>query len=540
MKINSLQIDYFFSTKQRLLLSFCCIQAIIIGIVITLYPAIMTYYNSSACFKGETINTSVSKMIDTYYYFMGILVYGFTAFIFVIFWERLVALEKNVLIQKLTQNKPLHKLGILWMILAFICWQVESVIELIKPLQLLNKVYLSYANRFIGVFNTSCFVLAMHYIEFHIPPKWLEWKPIKILNNSTLFLSIPFVYTLSYVLIDNYLPNYVVYCPYFELSYTVLGLSVLGVFLGAMFRDRKLGAMNSLLFFVLGLILITQIVLRLTTLSDPLIPIFEYHFLLYKLLTLTFPILLIILILAWAYTWVDFYMNKALNVLNNELMETNAALAAEKDRQIMLRAEMNHTNRGNLRNLLYDLSKLDIEPATNEALKNETIARIQHIYTLHSLLHDEQNSETHISLHTYIEKLIQTLKQSHKWTQFEYEIKGQDMLLNNKTLRDLGSIILEAAINAYKAYSNTQRKPNLWIKLSTENSYLQIEIIDEAGGIPVSAPTNFGSKQLAYLAEDLEGSIKTYNNDRSGATVAFQVEKEKLSIIRSNFSTNHQ
>lgn len=274
--------------------------------------------------------------------------------------------------------------------------------------------------------------------------------------------------------------------------------------------------------------------------------------LIFSISRVTFTFSLFLLFFPIAYSWVDYLRkldlefkyddlrkgrlslrakNKELEKSREDLEIINNELAKESNHNKALRTQMNHTIKGSLRNLYKDLVKMksgkDASDEQSEALLREIIHRISGINILHEKLHE--TGQESINLIFYFQSMIKALNQSHAPDHVECKLDlPEGLFLKPKTLLDIGTLITEAYLNAYKAYQKKgieRGSRNFYISCVSipegKDLILALQLSDKAGGgLPDSiSKKGFGLLLMESIISEYEEEQPTFLSNKEGSII---------------------
>jgi len=201
--------------------------------------------------------------------------------------------------------------------------------------------------------------------------------------------------------------------------------------------------------------------------------------------------------------------------LKVEVIEKEKALASNKEIRneleiangelIRQRVDMNHAIFNSLNNLIEDIEK------DKDGKKDNILSRLNHIYSLHHLLHVKDVSR--ISLFNYLKNICTYIfrvgKYENNFNTRESIKIDKNISTSIKNMRDIGAIIYELTTNAYKA---SKDKQVLNVEFYQNGGYLFLEVRDEGkGGLKSVAEIpnkGFGLDNIESVIEhNLDGFI---------------------------------
>jgi PAS domain S-box-containing protein len=194
----------------------------------------------------------------------------------------------------------------------------------------------------------------------------------------------------------------------------------------------------------------------------------------------------------------------------------------EKD---FLMRELNHRVKNNLM-MITSLINLKNMELPEEVDLSDIRHQIDAIRLVHEKLYQD-NLISGISIHDYIQDLLNTVFTSFSEKPIELDIEVEDITLSTKTTVPLGLIINEIATNAIKYGFSEGDKAKFTIKLNRDKESNQfILIMSNTGGsfpedIGLDNPKTLGLRLISALVEQLDGTI--------------ELEKEPYPLFRIKF-----
>lgn len=249
--------------------------------------------------------------------------------------------------------------------------------------------------------------------------------------------------------------------------------------------------------------------------------------------------------------------NAELSIAIEDLVIANGVIEKNIKQKELIRRQMNHAIKGSLSHLVFDIrqyvSKFTLPGNENpQTIKNavaEVESRVAHIYKLHNLLNDQKNFKSDklsIQLKEYLEDVCKTLHESYQVPERNFSTQinlPEDLKVNPKHARDLGSVILEACLNSFGAYrskqiANDQQRISIQVEqeILHDKTSLTFSIADHAGGFEEkSIPKThkgFGIEYLKRIKDSYSGEL-SFTSVNSGTLV-------KMLIPVHNIFKNHE
>jgi two-component sensor histidine kinase len=203
---------------------------------------------------------------------------------------------------------------------------------------------------------------------------------------------------------------------------------------------------------------------------------------------------------------------------NDQLVISNSL----REKEILLK-EVQHRVKNNLA-VIMALFNFQKDSTSNEETKqalNEARNRVLSIAMVHEQLYKKDNFSK-IHLEKYIPELIQEVLRSHpihSHTSIKKELENIDLDIT-KTI-PVGLIINEVVTNSLKhGFKDQQVIPEIHIKLSASNGWVNIELKDNGSGFPEKIeknPNSLGISLMESLTEQIDGKLELTSD--SGALV---------------------
>jgi two-component sensor histidine kinase len=217
-----------------------------------------------------------------------------------------------------------------------------------------------------------------------------------------------------------------------------------------------------------------------------------------------------------------------LEILNSKLTVQNVELEKSRNQSDMLRSELQHRVKNNMMSV-ESLLKMQAYQTTNPNVKAALVIgqnRIKAMSTLHKILTYREIETTNINMKDYLEKLINSIRESHD-NKVQVENRAEDFLLEIKYAGSLGLIINELVENSYKhAFINFDRNtPQITIQFQKVNENFELTIKDNGSGFDEKDNNNsqsLGLELVNLLIEDLPNStINRVSNNGTTYLIKF-------------------
>jgi len=405
--------------------------------------------------------------------------------------------------------------GLGWLALAILVWSVRDNLNIYIGCE-------RWVNNCLSIVNVTCFLFAAKYLsleeetalEFFFHKKLNINRVIAARNISTnkaisaisliiLSLNIVFGLTipeLTFTLFGIHFLYSVIPAAFLLLSTIVIH----AFFFVKVFNEKQFFRMNILVMITL---LVTLMALFINLLADQS-TFFEIR-ILYR------PLVIVL------------YFTVTISLLR---------LEKEKMAQMQTR-DMNHAVRGTLNILCDDIENtLDEirEESTDTAidLLEEIKLRIQSMYDLHNLVHEERRGKLYLNAFLY--DVVANIKKGLQYKErLVFDLKITRNIKSTRTqLRKISSILLELAINASKVANKINKRHNkeLRLTISEGNNQLRIIAMDNGTHFKKSDKNKgYGLERLYSIVEDdLMGSITYNSNSLGGTTFEVEIPMEKI------------
>lgn len=212
--------------------------------------------------------------------------------------------------------------------------------------------------------------------------------------------------------------------------------------------------------------------------------------------------------------------------LNKRIRIANLNLSKRDEEKALLLKELNHRVKNNLQ-MISSLLNLQSRALTQDSDKEIIVSsknRVEALSLVHRKLYQE-GIETKVAVKEYVEELVLNLIYSYG-TNLKPEFDIIPININVDKAIPISLIINELVTNAIKhAYEGIQN-PSLKISIKQKKEILYVEIHDNGNGFSEKErekTNSFGLKLILSLTEQLEGTIKTVNNDGTHWIITLEV-----------------
>ena len=143
---------------------------------------------------------------------------------------------------------------------------------------------------------------------------------------------------------------------------------------------------------------------------------------------------------------------------------------------------------------------------------------------VHNIIY-RQETFSEIDSKDYLEKLVQSLKQSSGNPRIDIEIETQKPKLKIETLIHLGIALNELIVNSFKyAFTSDHNEPKIRIFLN-ELGDNEFELIYQDNGVGINKEmdqASFGMELIQTLIEHLEGSVDISSQENWKTTISIK------------------
>jgi two-component sensor histidine kinase len=206
--------------------------------------------------------------------------------------------------------------------------------------------------------------------------------------------------------------------------------------------------------------------------------------------------------------------------------QQNRLITKQSNERKMLLQEIHHRVKNNFQ-IVSSLLRLQSYSIDNERLREsfeEAVSRINSMSIVHDIIY-RQETFSEIDSKEYLEKLVESLKQSSGNPRIDIEIDAQKPKLKIETLIHLGIALNELIINSFKyAFPNDHDKPKIRIFLN-EIGDNEFELIYQDNGIGINKEidqASFGMELIQTLIEHLEGSVIISSEENWSTTITIK------------------
>jgi two-component sensor histidine kinase len=167
----------------------------------------------------------------------------------------------------------------------------------------------------------------------------------------------------------------------------------------------------------------------------------------------------------------------------------------------------------------------NINDATAHQVLREFKSRIISMSLVHKELYSSENI-SNINFNIYVSKLVGKIKDVFSEKDVEVKIISDDIILGLEQSIPCGLIINELVFNSFKYAFETDKKGQINIIIKEDKNYIIIKVIDNGNGFPIDLDlnriTSVGLRLIKELTEQLEGTIKQYNDNGSCTEIKFE------------------
>ena len=223
--------------------------------------------------------------------------------------------------------------------------------------------------------------------------------------------------------------------------------------------------------------------------------------------------------------WI-FKVNKRVKKANVQLTEQKEIIGQREQEKALLLQELNHRVKNNLQ-MISSLLSLHSRELTGHPAKEALESgkdRVEALSLVHRKLYQE-GVETRIALKEYLEELVLGLFHGYN-ASFEPTFELEDANVSVDTAVPLALIVNELVVNALKYAYEGVNHPSFALKLTTIDSNMIVQIIDNGKGFTPregEKKNSFGLKLIRSLTEQLEGTVKKMDGDGTHWQVQLKV-----------------
>lgn len=221
--------------------------------------------------------------------------------------------------------------------------------------------------------------------------------------------------------------------------------------------------------------------------------------------------------------------NKKLELLNNDLAQTNRMLDQRNTQNELLTKEIHHRVKNNLEIIssLLELQSRQTQDETAQLAMLESQARVKSMGLLHQKLFQNQN-QVRIEMRDYFRKLSHNLLQTfHAKEHVDVQVDMDPLELDMDTAIPIGLLTNEVITNSLKYAFPDKEGGKIRLHLrALEKPYLHLFIADNGVGKRIDDPasgTGFGTQLIRMLTQQLEGSVR--EDDQNGTQYTFRLKR---------------
>lgn len=220
--------------------------------------------------------------------------------------------------------------------------------------------------------------------------------------------------------------------------------------------------------------------------------------------------------------------NKELGIKNIEIQEKREELKKTLLEKEVLLKEVHHRVKNNLQ-MISSLLRLQANEMGDKNVKRvieESINRISSMSLIHQKIYLKENFKS-IELKPYFESLISEVSKSfsihNKEIKLKTDISEINLSINNAV--PIGLIVNELVSNSFKYAFEGKTNGEIYVKIGKTDSIVKIIVRDNGVGLPNTydqkSEVSFGITLINLLVEQMEGVIRTYNNNGASFEISF-------------------
>ncbi|MEE9439261.1 MAG: sensor histidine kinase [Saprospiraceae bacterium] len=245
-----------------------------------------------------------------------------------------------------------------------------------------------------------------------------------------------------------------------------------------------------------------------------------------KYMLLSIAVGLLSLFLGWAY-WLQSTQKNKLKSLSKKLQ------SQDKEKQVLLK-ELHHRVKNNFQVIsgLFDIGSNSNDNPELDKFILDAKNRIRSMAMIHSKLY--QNNSSEISLHTYINELLEDLKQSYALNRVSsYIVIDSRFLLDMDTVLVVGLIVNELIVNSFKHGFISTGRATITVLLEEGTDEHIITVKDNGNGLNISfseaKKSSSGLNLASLLSKQVHGNL-TYQFDK-GSVFKLHFKDSKMRLL---------
>lgn len=204
-----------------------------------------------------------------------------------------------------------------------------------------------------------------------------------------------------------------------------------------------------------------------------------------------------------------------------------------KEKQVLLQ-EIHHRVKNNLAVIsgLIQLQMYEVDDEYIRRILQESQSRIQTMALIHEKLYQSENL-SRISCRTYIEELLQTLRNTFRTDTREINIKTEieDIELNINKAVPFALLINEVISNTFEHAFTGRKQGAISVELFGKNGRIHVSIKDNGVGIPdeqsIDRKETLGMTLIYYFLKQLDAEWELFNKNGTTLKLAFSQEHVK-------------
>ncbi len=219
----------------------------------------------------------------------------------------------------------------------------------------------------------------------------------------------------------------------------------------------------------------------------------------------------------------------------NKITNMNMELQKSLDEKEILLKEVHHRVKNNME-IISSLLSMQLRRAKDSEVKyilKQSKSRIGTMALVHEFLYLGENL-AHINLNNYIKKLIDDIRElyiSHN-TKLDVDLNIDPLIFSTNRCIQLGMLIHELSVNAFKYAFNEKKNNLLCIHIKTFDKNIHIKIRDNGKGLQninsLYKSDSIGMQLIHSIVEDqLDGTIEFRNNRGLECNIIFPNDEEE-------------